>query len=136
MNCPACGADSRDQVHWSLEGEPCWCCPFCRCLYIIEDPEHWLNLDLDILDPQPNDGWDGACGAELRFDHYEPYPHNWDYNLTWCRIRFAADSELYNEMFTATQPGATPRAAEDIPSWILRRALVALPHQYRQRDFW
>lgn len=97
---------------------------------MAEDREDWLNLGQDILDPQPNDGWDGAAGAELREEIYEPYPHHWDYTLAWCRVNAAIRSELFRELRDVHSPEG--RDAKDIPAWIIRRALVYLPEQYRQ----
>lgn len=133
--CPACAAGP-----WQLQpdpgGELVFLCMGCGCIFNGGDRKHWYNLDRDITDPIPNDGWDGAAGCEIRDPIYEPYPHEWDYDLKWCRVRAAADSGLYHEMFEATQPGGKPRDVLDIPAWIVRRALVALPERYRERDIW
>lgn len=109
-------------------------CMACGCIFNKGERKLWYNLTEAVLDPQPNDGWDGAAGVELRDAHYEAYPHAWDYDARWCQVRFAIDSKLYAEITTAGTPEG--RSLDDIPSWIIRAALVALPPQYRQRDIW
>jgi hypothetical protein len=109
-------------------------CRGCGCVYSVHERKLWHNLGDDILDPQPNDDWAGAAGAEVRDLHYEPYPHQWDHDIRWCRVRAAIATGLYHELDAATGGEGKPRDALDIPCWIIRRALVALPSGYRQPD--
>lgn len=70
-----------------------------------------------------HDGWGGCAGAECRDELYEPYPHNWDRTLLWCRLKFG--SHYHDNMFKAlTQP------ADKIPGWIIRRALPNVENHY------
>jgi hypothetical protein len=128
LPCPACRAGAWAQLPES-GGEPVAKCRGCGCVYDVHERKLWHNLTEAVTDPQPNDDWAGAAGAEVRDLHYEPYPHQWDYDLRWCRVRAAIDSGLFHEI---TQ--AEGRDALDIPCWIIRRALVALPSGYHQPD--
>ena len=80
----------------------------------------------------PNDGWNGASGAEVRDEPYQAYPHAWDHDLAWCRSMHAIRSGLYSELATLHSPDG--RDPLDIPLWIIRRSLVALPEGYREPD--
>lgn len=131
-SCPACGVGPERQIMTTVAEEQAWLCHDCGCLR--SSARFWFNLDEQTLDPMPNDDWMGASGAELRETPYEAYPHNWDHDLAWCRSLHAIRSGLYSELATLHSPEG--RDLLDIPAWIIRRALVALPEQYRQEDIW
>lgn len=79
------------------------------------------ELEEDVFDHVPHvlpddrwhDGWDGAAGAEMNGEPYETYPHQWDQNLLWCRLRYAG---YYNDW-------GLDRPPDKIPGWVIRRAL-------------
>lgn len=78
---------------------------------IDEDP--WENFPEVLPEHHWHDGWNGAAGGELREEPYEPYPHQWDQNLLWCRLRYAG---YYNDW-------GLDRPPDKIPGWIYKRAL-------------
>lgn len=73
-----------------------------------------------------SDGWDGAAGAEIHDPTYEPFPHNWDYTLGWCRVSWGMKlhdvgaRSFGDVMFTLNRPYDE---AEDIPPEIFARAI-------------
>lgn len=91
------------------------------------------ETDEDIFDVIPHvlphdmyhDGWAGAAGAEIRDEVYEPFPHEWDQNLFWCRIRYAG----YYKNWDMDRP------VEKIPGWIIRRALAAVRYSDELRRY-
>lgn len=136
--CPACGAPPWKVRVWlvpTFEGtEPAWRCKECGCRWPKGQRRLWLNLDERTLDSMPNDGWMGAAGMEVRGEHYEAYPHVWDWDLAWCRSRFAISSGLYHELANLRSPEG--RDVLDIPAWIIRAALRMLPEADRIEEVW
>jgi hypothetical protein len=78
---------------------------------------YFENVPEVLPDDRWHDGWDGAAGAEVQDRLYEPYPHEWDLTLTWCRVRFASYYNMCEELDIMERP------VERIPHWIVRRAL-------------
>jgi hypothetical protein len=73
-----------------------------------------------------SDGWDGAAGAEIHDKVYEPFPHNWDYNLGWCRVSWAMKlDDVGARRFDLDRDrlAAAYDEAEDIPPQIFARAI-------------
>jgi hypothetical protein len=79
-----------------------------------------------------HDGWDGCAGVEIRERPFEPYPHQWDYSLGWCRVSWAMKLHDVGARRFNPNPGrggwqeglrAPYDEAEDIPPQIFARAI-------------